>query len=233
MGEVHCVGQRAELPATRGVPGWRFRFPRARRLALGVLAAFLALGCGTENRPGPEKDENRRRASGVATPALKVGDPLPPLRAEGWVNGPPPAPNSPGVRLLVVDAWGEWCPLCEMSTAGLLRVYQKYSGQGVAFVSLTSAAEDTVEIYVRRHSVPWPNGYGVTAETAAALGAGSGLPGPIDYEVAPTLYLVGPDGRIRWVDGRGRARHQDPREWENAVDAAIAETLASLPKSKP
>jgi hypothetical protein len=68
---------------------------------------------------------------------------MPPLRAEGWLNGTPPVPGAPGVPLLVVDA-GWWCPSCARSAPGLVRVYQKYSPQGVAFVSITNSEQNIV-----------------------------------------------------------------------------------------
>jgi hypothetical protein len=108
----------------------------------------------------------------------------------------------------------------------MVRTYEKYSSRGVAFASITNHERAVVENFVRTHSVRWPHGYAATAGHVAALGAGSGMTGPAEYEVAPTLYLVGPDGRVRWIAGRGRQRHQDPAEWERALDAAIAEGLA-------
>lgn len=39
---------------------------------------------------------------------LAVGAPFPTMRAEGWLNGPPPTPGSPACRLLVVDLWAPW-----------------------------------------------------------------------------------------------------------------------------
>ena len=61
----------------------------------------------------------------------------------------------------------------------------------------------------------------------AALGSGSGSTGPPGFEIDPTLYVVGPDGRVRWCDGRARSRPFDLPEWERALDAAIAKALES------
>lgn len=201
----------------------------ARYLALGALALSAALGCA-EAPPAEGGPPPTPQATGVATPPLKVGDLLPPLEAAGWINGEPSAPGAPGVRLHVVDAWGIWCPYCAQSAPGLARVYKKYSPQGVAFVSVTNTDRTVVSNFVRTHSIPWPSGYGATAEHVAALGAGSGMIGPAFYEVAPTLYLVGPDRRVHWADNRGRERHQDPLEWERMVDAAIAEAIEAEAK---
>jgi thiol-disulfide isomerase/thioredoxin len=155
---------------------------------------------------------------------------MPALQAEGWVNGAPPAPGAPGVRLLVVDAWAIWCPYCDGCAPGLVRLYEKYSAQGVAFASITNHEREVVENFVRRFAIRWPHGFGTTTDHVVALGVGSGMPGPIEYEIAPTLYLVGADGRVRWIDGRGRQRHQEPKEWEQAVSAAIAEALGEPAK---
>src|SRR5262245_45554913 len=89
---------------------------------------------------------------------LGKGDVFPPLVAEGWVNGPPPSPGAPNMRLLVVDLWADWCPYCRRGAPDLLQVYHKYSDRGVAFVSLTNMLKVAVEGFVREFSVPWANG---------------------------------------------------------------------------
>jgi thiol-disulfide isomerase/thioredoxin len=199
---------------------------------VGLLAAALLAGVGCGREPEPPTPA-ARQSTGRATPPLKPGDPLPPREAGGWVNGPPPRPDAPGVRLLVVDVWAPWCPYCRLGAPGLSRVYAKYAARGVAFVSLTNVPRDQGEAHAREFSAPWANGYEITAETAAALGAGSGMSGPAAYEIAPTLYLVGPDGRVRWTDSRGRFRHVEPEKWEQDVGAAIEAELAAGPKTRP
>jgi thiol-disulfide isomerase/thioredoxin len=201
---------------------------------LGVLALLAALGSDAPESPPPlaaaEEDDEHFPApptTGVASPPLKVGDVLPPLRAVGWVNGAPPAPGAPGARVMVVDVWALWCQSCARTAPGLVRAYQKYSSRGVAFVSLTDVDRKTVVRMTQAHSVPWACGYAITPEHIAALGAGSGTVGPPGYEIDPTLYVVGPDGRVRWCDGRVRSQRFDPQEWERAVDAAIAKALES------
>lgn len=201
----------------------------ARRLGriAGALALWLAVGCEPPPNARVETpDAPRPRATGVATPPLEVGAALPPLQAEGWVNGPPPAPGAAGTRLLVVDVWGTWCPYCARSAPELVQLHKKYADRGVAFVSITNTHRGVVEGFVRRHALTWANGYGASPETIAALGAGSGMTGPPEYESAPTVYLVGPDGRVRWTDGRGRMKHEEPDAWARKLDAAIADALA-------
>ncbi len=92
---------------------------------------------------------------------------------------------------------------------GLVQVFQKYRQRQVLFVSLTNMPRDSAESFVRQHSIPWPSGYAASLRTIAAFGALNKSRPVRGYEVIPTLYLVGPDGRVRWSDGNVRLRHDN------------------------
>lgn len=78
---------------------------RAGRLALLGVALAVA-GCGPEPEPpAPAPPAVLPVPPGPPGKPLAVGDALPPLAADGWLNGPPPAVGSPGARLTVVDLW--------------------------------------------------------------------------------------------------------------------------------
>lgn len=220
--------------SSRPVP----RQARDRGLAALIVAALLAVAGGCD-RPAPSPGHEPPTAAGPApavmssvpkTPALRPGDMLPPLTAEGWINGPPPSPGAPGVRLLVVDVWALWCPYCRQGAPGLVGVFHKFSGRGVAFVSLTNLWRDTTAQFVEEFGLTWPNGYGATSETIVALGAGSGMLMP-GYGVAPTLYLVGPDGKVVWSDEQARFRHAESAKWRQDVERAIETALSKDPAS--
>lgn len=194
-------------------------------LTFGLMAG--GAGCGPAADPAPEPGPADPPPVPApqpipASPPLKVGDVLPPLVAAGWVNGPPP---EPGRGLLLVDLWAHWCPYCRTGAPGLVHLHRKYAGRGVAFVSLTNMTRESVEAFVKQFSIPWPNGYGATPETVTALGAGSGMAMGA-YGVAPTVYLVDPDGRVRWTDDRGRYTHRDIARWGKEMEAAIEAALA-------
>lgn len=199
----------------------------------GTFLLVAVIGC----MPAPTHtavEDSARRDYGSPKPRtapLEPGDLLPLFEVEGWVNGPPPSPGAAGVKLLVVDLWSHWCPLCAGTAPALRDLHKKYAGQGVAFMGLTNMQQAPTEGYVRKHSIPWANGYGLNSSMIGALQARSGMPGPPDYELAPTLYIVGPDRRIRWVDGQGRFRHVEPTTWARQVDEAIEATLSSLNKN--
>ena len=72
-----------------------------------------------------------------------------------------------------------------------------------------------------------PNGAADT--TFAAYGAYNTAMPTRGYEVVPTLYLLGPDGAVRWCDQRARYRHAEPADVAKDLAAAIEKLLTGLP----
>jgi hypothetical protein len=104
-------------------------------------------------------------------------------------------------------------------------LHRKYADKGVRFVSLTNQPKEVADGFDKEFGVTWPNGYGAAAETFAAYGART-TGGVAMYVVAPTFYLLGPDGKVVWCDGRSRYRHTDPAGPLAELDARIAKLLA-------
>lgn len=215
------------------------RLPSTRRPAVparAVLAALLVgvAGCGPrpDSEPAPTGSPAPALLPVPASEPLAPGAALLPLAAAGWLNGPPPQPGGPGVRLLLVDLWAHWCPFCRGGVPELVRLHREFAPRGVAFVSLTNMGQESVAGFVGQFAVPWPNGYGAEPEAIRALGAGTGNPMPA-YGVAPTVYLVGPDGRVRWTDRRGRYRHTETAAWGRELQAAIEAGLAGPADARP
>jgi hypothetical protein len=86
-----------------------------------------------------------------------------------------------------------------------------------------------VESHLAAESIPYPSGYDVPRETIDAFGVGETLTVPVTgYEIAPTLYLIGSDGRVKWTDKSARFNHKEPREIAGDLDAAIARELDAI-----
>ena len=84
---------------------------------------------------------------------------------------------------------------------------------------------ESVEVFVKQFSIPWPCGYGVTNETIARFGAFNNAQGPPGYEVRPTLYVMGPNRRILWSDGQARFLHKEPVLSLQALEKEIEKAL--------
>ena len=196
-----------------------------RTLLLALAACAAGSGCG---RAPTVADVSTPYTPVSSAVALDVGDPFPVLRPEGWLNGPPPPTGDAGVKLVVMDVWAHWCPLCREGAPSLIRLHKKYAGRGVVFVSVTNMKEEYTKAFVDEFSIPWPSGYSLPTATLPELGASSGI-SMEGYAVAPVVYLLGPDGKIRWTDRQARLRHVKVEDWERDLDAVIGSALAAKP----
>lgn len=192
---------------------------------LFAAALLLTAGCGSGTTPAPFVDPYHEPLPKVLS--LNVGDRFPDVKVEGWLNMPPPPPGG-GPKLHLYDVWGYWCPYCGDGAPNLIRLYNKYSPRGVAFVSFTNTGQPSVEAFNRNFKITWSNGYGAPLDSLIPLGASSGQ-GLSGYEVAPVVYLVGPDSKIVWTDKQARFRHVPPKDWEKEVEAALEAALAEKP----
>jgi hypothetical protein len=86
--------------------------------------------------------------------------------------------------------------------------------------------KETVKVFVSQFSIPWPCGYAATNQTIAQFGAFNNAQKIPGYELNPTLYLLGSNGRILWSDRQARLRHKDPDplllELETEIERALA-----------
>src|SRR5262245_25188968 len=125
-------------------------------IAAAILAAVCALipaGCGPTNKviETTAAEAPDGLASTPPDPRLRLltaGATAPRIEAKGWVNGSPPKLGDRAVRLVVVDLWADWCPMCRLSAPGLVRAYNKFKSRGVAFVSVTDLPESMVSDFV-------------------------------------------------------------------------------------
>jgi thiol-disulfide isomerase/thioredoxin len=129
------------------------------------------------------------RPGGMSRSRL-IGLPAPPIQAQGWLNGPAPAPDDLAGKLVVIDVWASWCGPCRAAAPHLIEVYEQFKDRGVVFIGLTDENEselDAIQRFVRQTKVPWPQGYGAR-ETIQEL----------DVEYIPQAFIIGRDGKIAW-----------------------------------
>ena len=136
---------------------------------------------------------------------LTIGDKLPWPTAEGWLNGAGVPPDDLAGKVVVVDIWTDVCWYC----ADLVALRKTYEGQNVEFIGLTARDRDQATDFVRQNGLAWPNAYGVA----------------IFETTAPTILVVGTDGRIAWIDSQMRLNHTIDHFGQDiaaAIDRALA-----------
>lgn len=163
----------------------------------------------------------------IASETLGPGDRVPQIMVEGWLNSSPPEIHPAGNQVVVLDIWANWCPFCRATAPSLVKLFDKYRDRGVQFVSVTNEPMQSVEPFVVTLGIPWPSGFGASLETLQNLGAATSeaiMPG---YQVKPTLYVVGRNGRVVWSDEHMRYRHEPPAAIAEALEDAIEDALES------
>ncbi len=215
---------------------------RLRQGFAAVVVGCALAGCGTGNAPTPPEMaldnlplEERPPAlfTGPSRGRLQVGETFPSLRCIGWFNGEPRPVGPNGPKLHVIDIWSVWCPECERFAATLAEIKTKYASRGVQFISVTDMPKSVVERYNRVGAIDWPSGYCLAVESIDELGVvNKGMASMTrGYNIGPTIYVVGADGKVVGSDESGRWGHRTRAEIVATLEAAIEAGLAE-PKGK-
>jgi peroxiredoxin len=149
------------------------------------------------------------------------------LECAGWFNGGPKPFEANGPAVHLVDVWSQWCPECQNLAASLHVLHGKYKDKNVQFVSVSDMSKKSVEKFMQTHSFSWPCGYGLNIDSIVRMGAvntgmGARTPG---YAIAPTIFVVGSDGKVRGSDNRARWRHRSKDEIVKQVAKLLDEAL--------
>ncbi|HWA07850.1 MAG TPA: TlpA disulfide reductase family protein [Opitutaceae bacterium] len=139
---------------------------------------------------------------------VKSGDAFPSLAAAGLRGS---VPDTAG-KIVLVDFWASWCSPCKASFPAYAKLHADYAARGLVIVAVSSdESVPDYERFVRKLAPPF----------ATVLDQGHKLVQQVRIPTTPTSYLVGRDGRVRFVHP---GYHDDTdRELRKEIDSLLAE----------
>lgn len=151
---------------------------------------------------------------------LKVGDAFPSLANAGLQGGEPPAIAG---HVTLVDFWASWCVPCKKSFPFYAQLQQEYAARGVVIVALgVDEKRADYDTFIKRLHPSFVTLHDSKHQIVAAVGV----------PTMPTAYLLGRDGRVRYVQVgfHGADAEKTLRE---QIQSALAENApAPIPSSR-
>jgi DsbE subfamily thiol:disulfide oxidoreductase len=122
--------------------------------------------------------------------AASRDEPLPTLTGESLDGEHLDAAIYAEGNVLVINVWASWCDPCRREQPQLVRLADRYRGDGVRFLGINYQDDrDAARAWVRDFRVPYPSLFDPPGRSAADLG----------FPALPDTYVVDPGGTIRWV----------------------------------
>lgn len=158
-------------------------------------------------------------AAVMAQAEIKVGDAFPPLTSSGMVNlagGTLPAVTG---KVVLVDFWASWCAPCKASFPAMARLHQEFAAQGLAVVAISVDEKAPAAVaFWKRMAPPF----------STLHDRDRGLVQQVVVPAMPTSYLIGRDGRVRFIHQGFRGETTERALREN-IQALLAEKPTSTP----
>jgi len=190
--------------------------PDRRRLiiwivvAIVVIAVVVIVGFASRN----VVPQNATEAVGQSS--LKVGDTAPEFNVQ--TNAGPFDLASVSTPVLL-EVFATWCPHCQRETVAMNDIAAKYAGK-VAIVAVSGDAFDMthtgaesqadVNLFAQTYSVRYPIAFDPQLAVAKAY----------LKDGFPTLVLIGPDKKIRWMTSGETSEAAIVKAIKPAVNAA-------------
>lgn len=141
---------------------------------------------------------------------VKAGDAFPALAEAGLTGGAVPATAG---KIVVVDFWASWCAPCKASFPALAKIQTDYAARGVLIVAVSvDEKAANYAAFVKK----WAPPFAVVHDQSHRLAS------TVDVPAMPSSYVLGRDGRVRFVHQGFHGAATD-RELRDQLDQLLAE----------
>lgn len=122
--------------------------------------------------------------------AVKVGDT--PTFAFKALDGTEIKSESLRGKIVVVDFWATWCPVCMKEAGHIVEINKSYSPQGVQLIGINMDKDIKAAVKVAKEKeFTWPQDFdGKEWKTPLAVAC--------DFDSLPFVMILGPDGKVLW-----------------------------------
>lgn len=95
-------------------------------------------------------------------------------------------------KYVVLEFWASWCPDCRRATPAMVAMHEEYAPLGVEFIGISFDTDSAAwQRYIEANGMAWTH-----YSELKAWKHGTTLDGPYRVNWIPTIYLIGPDGKI-------------------------------------
>ncbi len=146
----------------------------------------------------------------AARAEIKVGDVFPSLATAGLSGGEVPATDG---RVVLVDFWASWCAPCKASFPAYARINADYAPRGLTIIAVSvDEKAPAFSSFVKKWQPPF----------VAVRDGEQKLVQAVAVPAMPTSYLIGRDGRVRFIH-QGFHGSETERELRKNLDGILAE----------
>lgn len=145
---------------------------------------------------------------------VRVGDAFPDLAAAGLAGADLPATAG---RVVLVDFWASWCAPCKASFPALAKLHADYAARGLVLIAVGIDEKPAAyAAFLKKMAPPF----------AAPHDRSQQLVRTVKVPAMPTSYLIGRDGRVRFIH-QGYHGAATDRELRAQLEQLLAEKSAT------
>jgi thiol-disulfide isomerase/thioredoxin len=143
----------------------------------------------------------------------KVGDVFPALAPAGLVSLAGPELSPTAGKVVLVDFWASWCAPCKASFPMMARLHKDYAARGLVIAAVGVDEKPAAAVaFAKKLSPPF-----ATMHDREQI-----LVKQVVVPTMPTSYLIGRDGRVRFIH-QGFHGDATDRELRKEIEVLLAE----------